>query len=122
MPKYLISFNDGDMRFPAADLPEVGRAAHEVVRQAIEAGVWIIGGGFQGFEASVVGIDGSITPGPIKESPVHMGGFSIINVESETEAFEWANKIAIACRCAQEVRRIMDDPEQDLMLKQNLSK
>ena len=27
------------------------------------------------------------------------------------EAEEWAARIAAACRCAQEVREIMDDPE-----------
>jgi hypothetical protein len=27
------------------------------------------------------------------------------------EALEWAAKTAVACRCAQEVRALMDDPD-----------
>jgi hypothetical protein len=40
-----------------------------------------------------------------------VGGFSIIEVSSREEALEWAAKIAVACRCAQEVREIGYDPE-----------
>lgn len=112
MSRYLISFNDGDMTFPIEDLPAVGDAAHAVMREAMTAGVWIVGGGFAGYSPRVVGIDGSIKEGPISESPVHIGGFCIIEVESDEEAFEWAKKTAVACRCAQEVRKIMDDPKQ----------
>jgi len=46
MPRYLISFDDGSMDHIAdEDLPAVGEAAHEVVREARAAGVWIFGGG-----------------------------------------------------------------------------
>jgi hypothetical protein len=31
-------------------------------------------------------------------------------VPSREEALEWAAKIAVACRCAQEVRAVMRDP------------
>jgi hypothetical protein len=39
-------------------------------------------------------------------------------VPSREEALAWAAKIAVACRCAQEVRAIGDDPEQEAMLRQ----
>ena len=104
------------MKFPEKDLPAVGAAAHAIMREAIAAGVWIIGGGFKGYFPQVVGIDGSVTPGPITETAAHIGGFSVINVKSEAEALRWAKKIAVACRCAQEIRIIMDDPEQDDLL------
>jgi hypothetical protein len=42
---------------------------------------------------------------------VVVGGFSIIEVASREEALAWAGRIAEACRCAQEVREIMFDPE-----------
>jgi hypothetical protein len=35
---------------------------------------------------------------------------SIVDVPSRGEALEWAAKIAVACRCAQEVREFMPDP------------
>ena len=116
MTHYFISFNDGDMTFPPEDFPAVGAAAHAVMREAIEAGVWVFGGGFEGFRAHVVTADGSVTPGPLSESNVRIGGFTILNVQSEEEVNLWAAKIAQACRCSQEVRLIMDDPEQDLLV------
>ena len=112
MPHFLISFNDGDMNFPESDLPEVARAAHQVMNDAINAGVWIFGGGFEGYETHVVTSDGSVHQKPLAVSDVHLGGFSIINVATKEEADVWAAKFAVACRCPQEVRQIMDDPEQ----------
>jgi hypothetical protein len=40
-----------------------------------------------------------------------IGGFSIIEVPSREEALVWAARFAEACRCAQEVREIMFDPD-----------
>lgn len=45
------------------------------------------------------------------ETKAVVGGFSIIDVPSREEALLWAARIAKACRCAQEVREIMFDPE-----------
>jgi len=101
------------MNFPEEDFPAVGNAAHKVMREAMAAGAWIVGGGFEGFSPRVVGLDGSVEDGPLRESPIHIGGFAVIQVNTDAEALEWARKIAVACRCAQEVRRIMDDPEQE---------
>src|SRR6185437_14725816 len=39
MTQYLISFDDGAMTFPEEDLPDVAKAAHEVVQEAKAAGV-----------------------------------------------------------------------------------
>ena len=109
MTRYLISFDDGAMTFPEEDLPDVSAAAHAVVDEAKEAGVWIFGGGLLPHEeVSVVATDGTVTDGP--ESKAYMGGFSILDVPSREEALKWGAKIAVACRCAQEVREIMYDP------------
>lgn len=54
--------------------------------------------------------DGTITDGPYPESKEHLGGFVIVDVPSRDEALEWAAKIAVACRCAQEVRELLPDP------------
>ena len=111
MPRYLISFDDGWMTFPDEDLPAVAEAAHEVLRDAKKAGVWIFGGGLQRQSASVVSTDGTVTAGPNPETKAVIGGFSIIETPTREEALEWAAKIAAACRCTQEVREIMYDPE-----------
>lgn len=108
MTRYLISFPDGAMTFPQADLPDVAKAAHEVVAAAKAAGVWVTGGGVDGHLVSIVGTDGTVNE---RETRGHLGGFSIVEVASRAEALAWAAKFAIACRCAQEVRALGDDPD-----------
>jgi hypothetical protein len=61
----------------------------------------------------------SVQEGPYPEA---IGGFTLVEVLSYEEALEWAAKIAVACRCAQEVREIGFDPELDEMLRQADSK
>ena len=110
MTRYLISFDDGAMTFPEEELPDVAKAAHEVVQEAQDAGVWVTGGGVQGHEVSVVTTDGMVTDGPDPKTKRHIGGFSIVDVPTREEALKWAAKIAVACRCAQEVRELGHDP------------
>jgi hypothetical protein len=102
LTRYLISFDDGAMTFPEEELPDVAEAAHAVVREAVDAGAWVFGGGLYS-EVTVVATDGTVTDGP-PESKAYIGGFSVVDVPSREEALEWAAKIAVACRCAQEVR------------------
>jgi hypothetical protein len=69
MSQYLISFNDGAMdHIPAEDWPDVGKAAHAVVQEAVNAGVWVYGGGLERQRASIVATDGMITDGPYPET------------------------------------------------------
>ena len=111
MTQYLISFDDGDMTFPASELPAVAKAANAVARQAEDAGVWVFGGGLMSTEhVSVVGTDGSVRDGPNPEKSAYLGGFSVVDVGSRADALEWAARIAVACRCAQEVREFVPDP------------
>jgi len=111
MARYLISFDDGTMVIPDGDLPEVAAAAHAVLRQAKEAGVWVTGGGLASQRASIVSTDGAVVEGPFPETKAVLGGFSIVEVATREEALAWAARFAAACRCAQEVRELMHDPE-----------
>ena len=112
MPRYLISFDDGSMDHIAEeDWQSVGEASHTVVLEAKAAGVWIFGGGVLRQQAAVVETDGTVSAGPLPETKAVVGGFSIIEFHSREEALEWAARIAGACRCPQEVREIMFDPE-----------
>jgi hypothetical protein len=108
--RYLISFDDGTMIFPDGELPEVARAAHDVVEEAKRAGVWFTGGGIEGQAVSVVATDGTVTESPYPETRPHIGGFSIVDVSSREDALAWAAKIAVACRCPQDVRELQHDP------------
>jgi hypothetical protein len=108
MTRYLISFDAHAMDdIPAEDMPDVGRAAHAVVEEAMNAGVWVFGGGLETEKAILVATDGTVTDGPYPEA---IGGFWVVDVPSREEALEWAAKTAVACRCAQEVRQFMPDP------------
>jgi hypothetical protein len=118
MTRYLISFNDGAMdHIPNEEWSDVGKAAHAVIQEAVNAGVWVFGAGLERQRASVVATDGMVTDGPYPETKEVIGGFSVVDVASREEALAWAAKIAVACRCAQEVREIMPDAEQDAMLR-----
>ena len=112
MPRFLISFDDGSMdHIPNEDFPAVSEASHKVVREAKAAGIWIFGAGLERQQATIVATDGTRTAGPMPETKAVIGGFSIIEVPSREEALVWAAKIAVGCRCAQEVRELMFDPE-----------
>lgn len=113
MTRYLIAFDAHAMDHIAEEeFPAVGRDAHEVVREAIDAGVWIFGAGIQDQVSSFVGTDGEVTGGG---RPGAVGGFCVVDVPTREDALEWAAKTARACRCAQEVWELMDDPETDEM-------
>ena len=115
MARYLISFDAHAMdHIPDEEGPAVGKAAHAVVQEAVDAGVWVFGAGLENQRAGIVATDGTVTGGPYPEA---IGGFAIVDVPSRAEALAWAAKIALACRCAQEVREVMPDPEQDAMLR-----
>jgi hypothetical protein len=110
MTRYLISFDDGAMNhIPDEDMAAVAKAALEVVQGAEDAGVWVYGAGLESQRASVVATDGTVTDGPYPETKEVIGGFAVVEVPSRQEALEWAAKIAVACRCAQEVREILPD-------------
>ena len=111
MTRYLISFDDGAMTFPEEDLPDVAKAAHAVVQEAKDAGVFLFTGGLDyDVEPAVVATDGMVTDGPYPESKELIGGLFVVDVPTREAALEWAAKVAAACRCAQDVRQLLHDP------------
>jgi hypothetical protein len=113
MTRYLISFPSSAMDdIPAEEMPAVGEAAHAVVREAMDEGVWVFGGGIaENVDPVLVAGDGTITAGTYPQTKEFDGGFAVLDVPSREAALGWAAKIAAACRCAQEVREFMPDPE-----------
>ena len=111
MTRYLISFPDGAMdHIPDEDGPDVARAAHAVVQEALNAGVYLFAGGLEFQRPSIVATDGTVTDGPYPQTRELSGGFTVIDVPTREAALEWAAKIAVACRCAQAVREFLPDP------------
>lgn len=111
MARYLISFDNGAMEIPDEDMPDVAKAAHAVVQEAKDAGVFVFTGGLpEDVRSVVVAVDGTVTDGPYPETKEFIGGIMVVDVPTEKAALEWAAKIAVACRCAQEVRVFLPDP------------
>ena len=111
MTRYLISFPSGAMdHIPAEELPAVGEAAHAVVREAMNAGVLVFGGGLsEEVDPVMVSGDGTVTADTYPKTRELSGGFTVIDPPSRQQALEWAAKFAAACRCAQEVREFGPD-------------
>ena len=105
MTQYLISFGAHAMEhIPDEDFSDVAKAALAVDQEARDAGVFVFAGGLESEQASIVAIDGTVTDGPYPETTEVIGGLTVVEVPSREEALKWAAKIAVACRCAQEVR------------------
>lgn len=112
MTNYLISFPSAAMVFPEEDLQAVSDAAHAVVREAKEAGVWVFGGGIdENVPPVMVDGDGTVTEGTHPQTKQLEGGYAVLELPSRDAALEWARKIAVACRCAQELRAFQHDPD-----------
>jgi hypothetical protein len=112
MTKYLVSFPAPAMNVPAADLAEVAEAAHTVVREAKQAGVYVFGGGLDGSVAPLmVAADGTVSNQTYPQTKELSGGFCVLALPSREAAIQWAAKFAKACRCSQELREFGYDPE-----------
>jgi hypothetical protein len=111
MTRYLISFPSAAMDVPEDELPDVADAAHAVMQQAKDAGVYVFSGGLHDdVEPVVVAADGTVTPGSSPQTEELSGGFAIVDTPTREEALQWAARLALACRCPQEVREFMFDP------------
>jgi hypothetical protein len=116
MTRFMISFEASAMdHIPDDDMPAVAEAAHAVLEEIINAGAYVHAGGLGNRRARIVATDGAVTNGP---EPQAIGGMTIVEVSSREEALDWAAKIAVACRCAQEVWEFGHDPELETMLHQ----
>jgi hypothetical protein len=112
MAKYLISFPGAAMNAPEHEMPAVSEAAHAVIREAKQAGVYVFGGGINEEVAPLmVAADGTVTHATYPQTREFDGGFCVLELPSREAAIEWAAKIAKACRCSQELREFMFDPE-----------
>ena len=111
MTKYLISFPSAAMIVPDGELQAISDAAHAVVQEAKDAGVWVFGGGInESIPPVLVDADGTVKNGTYPQTAELEGGYSVLELPSYDAALEWAAKIAAACRCAQEVRAFQYDP------------
>ena len=100
------------MVVPAGEFDAVVEAAHAVIAEAKAAGVYIFGGGIdEHVDPVLVAGDGTVTEGTYPGHTVPDGGYTVLELPSREAALEWAAKIAVACRCPQEVRQFQYDPD-----------
>lgn len=112
MAKYLISFPSSAMNVSEDEFAAAVEDSHAVVREAKSAGVWVFGGGIdESVPPVMVTGNGSVLETTYEQTRRIEGGYTVLEVATREEALEWARRIAVACRCAQEVREFMDDPE-----------
>ncbi|MBE1876101.1 YciI family protein [Myceligenerans pegani] len=112
MAQYIIYFNQqwvGEHR--PEWFAERGRLANEVVEEMKRAGVYVFAGGVDenldnAFSADPTGGTLAITDGPYRIHDVHLGGFTVVEVDDDEAAKVWAGKVAEACGWPQEVRRV----------------
>lgn len=111
MAKYLITFPGAAMVVPADDMESVARTSRAVIQQAKDAGVYVFGGGINdGVPPVLVSADGTVTEGGYPWARALDGGFLVLEVATREEATGWAERIAAACRCDQELRVFYYDP------------
>ncbi len=110
MTKYLISFPSEAMVVTPEELPIVADAARAVIEEAKAAGVYVFGGGIhEQVDPVLVSGDGSVSTEIYRGSHLK-GGFTVLELPTREDAVAWARKIAVACRCSQELREFMYDP------------
>ena len=103
MSHFLISFPSAAMDVSEEEFPDVVRDSNAVIEEAKDAGVYVV----------AFGIDEDVPPvlvaadGTVSEQTSHLdGGYTVLDLPSREAALEWARKIAVACRCPQEVRAV----------------
>lgn len=110
MAKYLISFPSEAMVVTAEEFPVVAAESHAVIEEAKAAGVYVFGGGIdEGVDPVLVSADGTVSADTYPGIELR-GGFTVLELPDRHAAVEWARKIAVACRCAQELREFGYDP------------
>jgi hypothetical protein len=88
-------------------MPAVAKAAHVVVEETMNAGVWVFGGGLENQKASIVATDGTVTDGPYPEA---IGGFCVVDVPLTRGGAEVGRQERGRLPLRARVRESMPDP------------
>ena len=78
-----------------------------MIEEAKGAGVYLFAGGIvEEVDPLLVSADGSVTAEIYPGSELK-GGLTVLELPTREDAIEWARKIAVACRCSQELREVV---------------
>jgi len=89
---------------------ERSRAAHEVVQETKVQACGFSEGGWKATRRVSWRPTGRSPTARTPRAWNTSADFAVVDVPSREEALEWAAKIAVACRWAQEVRELLPDP------------
>jgi len=110
--KYLISFPSAAMVVSTAELAAATRDSRAVIAEAKAAGAYVFGGGIdESVPPVLVAADGTVAEGGYPWAPSLDGGFCVLELPSRADAIAWAARLATSCRCRQELRVFMFDPQ-----------
>lgn len=110
--KYLISFPGAAMVATGDELDAAGRESRAVIEDAKAAGVYVFAGGLDaGVPPLLVTADGACSEGGYPWAPRLDGGLAVFELPSREAAIAWAARLAKACRCHQELRVFLFDPQ-----------
>ena len=110
MTKYLISFPSEAMVLTEEEFPIIVAGSHTVIEEAKAAGVYVFGGGIEeDVDPGLVSAEGSVRTEIYPGSELK-GGFTVLELPTCEDAVDWARRIAVACRCSQELREFGYDP------------
>ena len=94
-----------------AEFPAVVAASHAVIEEAKAAGVYVFGGGIdESVDPVLISAEGAVSTTSYPGTEF-TGGFTVLDLPTRDDAVEWARKIAVSCRCSQELREFMYDPD-----------
>lgn len=113
MTQYLISFPARTMVLSDEEFRQAGIDANAVTDEMRDAGVLVYAEGLNpDIEGSLVHGDGTVAPLSYPDTEGLNGGITVVEVPTRAEAEHWAAKIAVACRCPQELRQFgVDMPD-----------
>ncbi len=107
MTYYMITFPSEAMVLSDEEFVQAGIDANAVVDEAKAAGVLMFAGGIdESVDPVLVSGDGTVRAETYPGSRLN-GGVTVLDLPDRASAELWATKIAVACRCAQEVRELM---------------
>ena len=101
------------MNFPEEDFPAVRDAVTKIRLDGKAAGIWKFAAGLHTQDVKTVYADGTVKDSSLQPGVPHLGGFTVVEVENIEEAYKWAQKIAVGCRCPQEVKELIYAPHED---------
>lgn len=107
--QYLIAIYHPDNFDGSSEGPETRQAIDDLNNEMIAKGVRKFAGGLQPpskAKSLRKNADGQVaaTDGPYLHTNEHIGGFWVLNVESEEEVLEWGRKAVLACGVPVQVR------------------